>query len=74
MSLPREMARAHPLNFYHPMNISDLQNRFPSVKWLTYLKALVPEDIEITEDQVLNVHMPEQLGALLSTFETTDKR
>ncbi|CAL8122372.1 unnamed protein product [Orchesella dallaii] len=74
ISLPRELARAHPLNFHHPMTVSELQSRFPSVQWLSYINALLPHDAEVNEDQIINVHAPEQLTVLLNAIDKTDKR
>lgn len=56
------------------MKISQLQKLHPTVNWLAYIQALLPENIDIDEDQIVNVHSPEHLSVLLQTIDKTEKR
>lgn len=38
------------------------------------MTALLPENVEVDESQVVNVHVPDQLKVLLEAISKTDKR
>lgn len=51
-----------------------MQESYPYVQWLDYINALLPEGLQVTEDEVINLSVPsffEDLGKLL---ERTNKR
>lgn len=56
------------------MNISQVQTFFPSVQWLDYVNALLPENFKVDNSQIANVQVPEQLTVLLSLIDKTDTR
>ncbi|KAF5269286.1 hypothetical protein FQR65_LT02587 [Abscondita terminalis] len=62
-------------SLYHPMSISTLQNNFPEINWLEYIKGIInTPNIQITEDEVVIVRIPEFFSNLLDLIKTTPKR
>lgn len=56
------------------MKISEVQKKYPYVDWLNYINALLPDTLNITEDEIIVVTVPkffEDLGPLL---KKTSKR
>lgn len=54
--------------------ITEIQQSYPYVDWLDYINALLPAELKVNEDELVNVAVPsffENLGKLL---EKTPKR
>lgn len=56
------------------MKIFDLQQRFPHINWVHYIASLFPEEVSITEDEVVSLSVPPHLVNLLRVIEMTPQR
>ncbi|XP_060847235.1 neprilysin-2-like [Rhopalosiphum padi] len=72
ISLPSEK-RKNATELYHPMNISDLQQRFPSIPWQEYLNNIL-NPMTIRQDEIIVVTSPKYLSDLEILLSKTPKR
>lgn len=72
ISLPLE-DRRDASKLYNPMNIDDLQRKFPSIPWQEYLNKLL-HPLSIRRDDILIVNSPKYLTELESLLSVTPKR
>lgn len=73
ISLPNEKRR-NATALYNPMLLKDVQLKYPYIPWVEYINALLPEGLNVTENETIVVSVPsffEDLGKLL---EQTPKR
>lgn len=73
ISLPNEKRR-NASELYNPFTVREVQEKFPYIPWVEYINALLPTGLDINENEVIIVSVPqffEQLGKLL---DQTPKR
>ncbi|KAL9887927.1 M13 family metallopeptidase neprilysin 2 isoform 1-T1 [Glossina fuscipes fuscipes] len=73
ISWPNEKRR-NSSELYNLHTITEVQQLYPYVDWLDYINALLPVELKVNEDELVNVAVPsffENLGKLL---EKTPKR
>lgn len=71
--MPQEERRDSNLQ-NNPFSIRDLQIKYPYIEWLKYIKGILPEEVRIDDDEIINISEPsffEQLGTII---ENTPKR
>ena len=74
ISLPREQRRDSS-RLYNPMTIKELATLDPSTPWLEYLNKLLSKDIvQVTEEEVIIVDVPNYVRALGSLLRVTPAR
>ena len=74
ISLPREQRRDSS-RLYNPMTIKDLPSLDPNTPWLEYLNKLLSKDIvQVTEEEVIIVDVPNYVRALGSLLRVTPAR
>ncbi|XP_066597327.1 neprilysin-2 isoform X2 [Prorops nasuta] len=73
ISLPNEKRRNATL-LYNPMSIRDLSKNYPSIPWMEYFRNLLPEEIRVTESEVVIVNVPSFISDLERLLSTTPKR
>ena len=74
ISLPREQRRDSS-RLYNPMTIKDLSTLDPNTPWLEYLNKLLSKDIvQVTEEEVIIVDVPNYVRALGSLLRVTPAR
>ncbi|KAF5280973.1 hypothetical protein FQR65_LT14897 [Abscondita terminalis] len=72
--LPKEEKR-NATALYNPMTIDELQNRFPFIDWLEYIRNVLDiPDIEIGYDEVVSVSVPNYFTKLEALLRKTSKR
>lgn len=72
MSLPLEKQRNFT-ELYNPMTIKELQAAYPYVDWLEYISLLLPEEVTIDENELINVRVPSFFKGLGELLQTTRK-
>lgn len=50
-----------------------MQEQFPYVRWLDYLRNLLPEDLTIDENEIVNVRVPSFFKSFGDLITTTPK-
>lgn len=68
ISTPREK-RMNATLLHNPMTLKELQEKYTWLDWLDYIRAILPSDITIDENEIINivdVHFLENLGDLLN--------
>ena len=74
ISLPREQRRDSS-RLYNPMTIKELPTLDPNTPWLEYLNKLLSKDIvQVTEEEVIIVDVPNYVRALGSLLRVTPAR
>ena len=74
ISLPREQRRDSS-RLYNPMTIKELHTLDPNTPWLEYLNKLLSKDIvQVTEEEVIIVDVPNYVRALGSLLRVTPAR
>ena len=74
ISLPREQRRDSS-RLYNPMTIKDLPSLDPNTPWLEYLNKLLSKNIvQVTEEEVIIVDVPNYVRALGSLLRVTPAR
>ena len=74
ISLPREQRRDSS-RLYNPMTIKELPSLDPNTPWLEYLNKLLSKDIvQVTEEEVIIVDVPNYVRALGSLLRVTPAR
>ncbi|KAK0181107.1 hypothetical protein PV327_003418 [Microctonus hyperodae] len=59
---------------YNPMTIKNMTKVWPSIQWLDYFQKIVPADIKIDENEIINVVHPKYLTEFEKLIEKTPKR
>ncbi|KAB7506372.1 hypothetical protein Anas_04291 [Armadillidium nasatum] len=60
---------------YNKMTIKELNEMVPEIPWLEYItKVLSLKDLKITEDERINVNVPEYIKKLAELLKNTPKR
>merc|ERR1712029_728652 len=73
-SMPRELRRNSSL-LYNPMLIKDLTNLDPKTPWLEYInRILTPDTIQVTEEEVIIVDVPEYVRKFTSHIRGVEPR
>lgn len=54
--------------------MSELEAKYPYIRWVDYLNALMPNDMKITPDEVVIVSTPVYLERLNEILQRTSKR
>ncbi|XP_037924758.1 neprilysin-2 isoform X2 [Hermetia illucens] len=73
ISLPNEKRR-NSSALYNPMTIADIQTKYPYVSWLNYINALLPEGLDVDENEIVIVSVPTFFEALGDLIKRTPKR
>jgi neprilysin len=73
MSLPNEQ-RFNADALYNPMTLTELQKEYPYVDWLTYINDILPKEVQIKDDEVINVSVKSFFKDLGQILENTPKR
>jgi len=60
-------------SMYNPMNIADLQQKFPSIPWQEYMNKLL-NPLTIQQDDIIIVQSPKYLSNLETLLSNTPKR
>lgn len=59
---------------YNPFKVSELEVKYPHIRWMDYFEALMPTDVKITLDDEVNVPTPEYIRYLAGILQKTSKR
>lgn len=59
---------------YNPHTIHDIQIKYPYIRWLDYVNGIMPEDMSVTENEVVVVITPVYFERLGEVLEATPKR
>lgn len=59
---------------YNPHTIKQLQEKYPYIEWLSYVNSVMPQDLQVTEKEVIVVITPVYFERLKSVLESTSKR
>ncbi|CAO1406059.1 unnamed protein product [Diamesa serratosioi] len=73
ISLPNEKRR-NATALYNPMTIKDLQIKYPYNQWLEYFNVILPEKIQLKEDEIIIVSVISFFDELGKLLEKTPKR
>jgi neprilysin len=73
ISLPND-ERLDADALYNPMNLTELQKEYPYVNWLTYINNILPKEVHIKDDEVINVSVKSFFKDLGQILENTPKR
>lgn len=73
ISLPQEKRR-NATNLYNPMTVKTLQEKYPSIPWLTYINTLLAPHVIIGEDEMAIVNVPKYISDLEELLGKTPKR
>jgi len=68
-----EEERQDATKLYHPMKISDLQQKFPSIPWQEYMNKML-NPLTIRQDEIIIVTSPKYLSDLETLLSNTPKR
>lgn len=71
--MPEEELRDYGVLF-NPFKISELQVKYPYIRWMDYFDALMPRDVQIGSDEVVIVHTPAYFDRLAEVLQKTPKR
>jgi predicted metalloendopeptidase len=58
---------------YNPMNITELNQKYPQLDWLAYLNSLMPADTQFTNNDVIINAVPTFFEKLFPLLEATPK-
>lgn len=73
-SLPRE-ERRNASRLYNPMRIKDLSDLDPNTPWLDYINTILSaEIIQVTEDEMIIVDVPEYISKFSKYIQETPAR
>lgn len=56
------------------MSIEHLQTLYPYIQWIEYIKNILPDQLNVTQDEIVVNTVPSFFEALTSLLETTPKR
>ncbi|KAI8129853.1 hypothetical protein FF38_13123 [Lucilia cuprina] len=73
ISWPNEKRR-NSNDLYNLRTIKQLQQDYPYVQWLDYINALLPEGLQVDEDEVINLSVPSFFEDLDKLLKRTNKR
>ncbi|XP_055373967.1 neprilysin-2 [Condylostylus longicornis] len=73
ISLSNEKRR-NTTNLYNPITLKQLQMEYTYMDWLDYINSLLPKSIQIDENEIINISVPDFLKNLGSLLAKTDKR
>ncbi|PSN53889.1 Membrane metallo-endopeptidase-like 1 [Blattella germanica] len=73
ISLPSE-ERRNVTKLYNAMTIREMQSTFPTIPWLSYFNSILPQHVQITEEEVIVVSVPSFVKGLEKLLEQTPKR
>lgn len=59
---------------FNPTKLSDVQKDYPYINWVDYCNALLPEGINVTDDDIITVTVPSFFAKLATLLEETPKR
>lgn len=71
--MPRE-ERRNASALYNPMTVKELQEKYPFINWRDYINALLPQQVQIDENERVINSVPkffEDIGAII---KNTSKR
>jgi hypothetical protein len=56
------------------MTVREMQSKFPTVPWLMYFNSILPEHVQISNDEVIVVSVPSFIKGLEKLVAETPKR
>lgn len=59
---------------YNAMTVHEMQSKFPTIPWLTYFNSILPEHVQINNDEVIVVAVPSFIKGLEKLVAETPKR
>lgn len=59
---------------YNLRTIKQLQIDYPYVDWLSYINGVMPPNVQVTEDEVINLSVPSFYDELGKVLASTDNR
>lgn len=54
--------------------IKDLQSLYPYLDWLDYINAILPDGLDVAEDEIILVGIPKMILQLGKLLDSTSKR
>lgn len=72
LTLPLEKQRNFT-ELYNPMTIKQIQETYPYIDWIDYIVRILPEDLVIDENELINVRVPSFFKGLGELLQTTPK-
>ncbi|XP_070498436.1 neprilysin-2-like [Chironomus tepperi] len=61
-------------SFYNPITIKELNVKHPYLDWLAYFNNLLPQDAQVTDDEVILIYVPSFFDQFGTVIEKTPKR
>lgn len=71
--MPAEERRDGEAQF-NPYKITELEIKYPHIRWMDYFNALMPTDMEIKPDEIVVVVSPLYFDRLAEILISTPKR
>lgn len=71
--MPNEKRR-NASELYNPFTVREVQEKYPYIPWVEYINALLPTGLDINEDEVIIVSVPQFFENLGKLLEQTPKR
>ena len=71
--MPQEEQRDSTL-LHNPFTIKELQDKYPYVQWLEYITAILPKDVKVDQNEIINVRVPKFFDRLGKVLQKTPKR
>ena len=59
---------------FSSLYIKELQDDYPYVQWLDYIKAILPKDVKVDKNEIIILNEPEFFDQLGKLLEETPKR
>lgn len=59
---------------YNPSAISELGVKYPHINWIKYFKAIMPDDLQLPESEIITVSSPDYFKRLAGVLAVTSKR
>ncbi|XP_016921652.1 neprilysin-2 isoform X2 [Apis cerana] len=73
ISLPNEKRRNATL-LYNPMTVRELSKKYPSIPWKEYFNTLLAPKIQVDEEEIVIVSVPNYIASLEKLLAATPKR
>lgn len=73
ISWPKEERRNASL-LYNPATIKEMQVKYPYLPWLEYINAMLPDNVQVDENEVVIVSVPSFFEKLGDVIHSVPKR
>lgn len=71
--MPNEKRR-NATALYNPLVLKDVQSKYPYIPWVEYINALLPNGLNVDENEIIVVSVPSFFNDLGKLLEQTPKK